>query len=219
MRRFLLGLLTGLLAAVLLLGGGVAALVLSVPQADPPSGPPPVAIPGAPTRLEPGQTWLSQVTLDSASVLTGDGPLTDVRAAGREVSLTQQGLTAGTLTVDAVLPFSAAASQVGDGIVLYAAGSGRAGLRRTVTLLGRDLPVTATGTVRAQDGLLVIEPETVDLGGPALLDAAASAAVRRLVTVRQRVEGLPQGMRLTRVEVVAGGFRVHLEGSRIALVS
>jgi hypothetical protein len=65
----------------------------------------------------------------------------------------------------------------------------------------------------------VIEPETVDLGGPDLLDSAASEAVRRLVTVRQQVEGLPQGMRLTRVEVVAGGFRVHLEGRRIALVS
>ena len=219
MRRFLLGLLTGLLAAALLLGGGVAALVLSVPQDEPPPGPPPVAIPGAPSRLDQGQTWLSTVTLDSAAVLTGDGPLTQVRATGREVSLTKDGLTAGSLAIDAVLPFSAAASQVGDGVVLYDAGSGRAGLRRTLTLLGRDVPVTATGTVRAEDGLLVIEPETVDLGGPDLLNAAASAAVRQLVTVRQQVEGLPQGMRLTRVEVVADGFRVHLEGRRISLVS
>ncbi len=218
MRRFLAGLLTGLLAAALLLGAAVAALVLSVPQDQPPASAPPVAIPGAPSRLERGQTFLSNVSLDSAAVLTGDGPLTDVRATGREVSLTRDGLTAGSLAIDAVLPFSAAAAQVDDGVVLYAAGSGRAGLRRTVTLLGRDLPVTATGTVRAEDGLLVIEPQTVDLGGPDLLDDAASAAVRRLVTVRQQVEGLPQGMRLTRVEVVAGGFRVHLEGTRIALV-
>lgn len=219
MRRFLLGLLTGLLAAALLLAAGVAALVLSVPHDDPPPSPPPVAIPGAPTRLGQGQTWLSTVALDSAAVLTADGPLTDVRATGREVSLTERGLTAGSLTIDAVLPFASAGAQVGDGVVLYAAGSGHAGLRRTVTLLGRDVPVTATGTVRAEDGLLVIEPETVDLGGPDLLNTAASAAVRRLVTVRQQVEGLPQGMRLTSVEVVAGGFRVHLEGRRIALVS
>lgn len=218
MRRFLLGLLTGLLVAVLLLGAGVAALVIAVPQDDPPPNAPPVAIPGAPSRIERGQTWLSDVSLDSASVLTADGALTEVRATGREVSLTDGGLTAGTLTIDAVLPFASAAEQVGDGVVLYAAGSGRAGVRRTVTLFGRDVPVTATGTVRAEDGLLVIEPETVDLGGPGLLDDAASAAVRRLVTVRQQVEGLPQGMRLTRVEVVAGGFRVHLEGRRISLV-
>jgi hypothetical protein len=219
MRRFLLGLLTGLLAAVILLGTGVAALVLSVPQDEPPPSAPPVAIPGAPSRLEHGQTYLSDVALDSAAVLTADGPLAEVRATGREVSLSDDGLTAGSLTIDAVLPFAAAAAQVGDGVVLYAAGSGRAGLRRTVTLLGRDVPVTATGTVRAEDGLLVIEPESVDLGGPDLLDDAASAAVRRLVTVRQQVEGLPQGMRLTRVEVMAGGFRVHLEGRRISLVS
>lgn len=219
MRRFLLGLLTGLLAAVLLLGAGVAALALSVPQDEPPPSAPPVAIPGAPSRIARGQTWLSTVALDSAAVLTADGPLTDVRATGREVSLTEAGLTAGSLTIDAVLPFASAGAQVGDGVVLYAAGSGRAGLRRTVTLLGRDVPVVATGTVRAEDGLLVIEPETVDLGGPSLLNTAASAAVRQLVTVRQRVEGLPQGMRLTSVEVVNGGFRVHLEGRRIALVS
>ena len=219
MRRFLLGLLTGLLAAAILLVAGVGALVLSVPQDEPPPSPPPMAIPGAPSRLEPGQTYLSDVVLDSAAVLTADGPLADVRATGREVSLSDDGLTAGSLTIDAVLPFSSAAAQVGDRVVLYAAGSGRAGLRRTVTLLGRDVPVTATGTVRAEDGLLVIEPESVDLGGPDLLDDAASAAVRRLVTIRQQVEGLPQGMRLTRVEVIAGGFRVHLEGRRISLLS
>lgn len=218
MRTFLLGLLTGLLAAVLVLAG-LTALVLDVPQDEPPPSAPPVAIPGAPSRLEPGQTWLSTAVLDSAAVLTEDGPLTDVRATGRDVSLTRDGLTAGSLTIDAVLPFASAGTQVGDGVVLYAAGSGRAGLRRTVSLLGREVPVTATGTVRAEDGLLVVEPETVDLGGPDLLDSAASAAVRRLVTIRQQVEGLPQGMRLTRVEVVSGGFRLHLEGRRISLVS
>ena len=98
----------------------------------------------------------------------------------------------------------------------------RARVRRVcaarVTVLGRDVAVSATGTVRAEDGLLVIEPQTVDLGGPDLLDDALSATVRRLVTIRQQVEGLPQGMRLTRVEVSATGFRVHLEGSRISLV-
>lgn len=218
MRTFLLGLLTGLLAAALVVAGLIAS-VLALPQDEPPPSAPPVAIPGAPTRLEPGQTWLSAVVLDSTAVLTQDGQLRDVRATGRDVSLTNDGLTAGSLTIDAVLPFTSAADQVGDGVVLYAAGSGRAGLRRTVSLLGRDVPVTATGTVRVEDGLLVIEPETVDLGGPDFLDSAASAAVRRLVTVRQQVEGLPQGMRLTRVEVVSTGFRVHLEGRRIALVS
>lgn len=219
MRTFLLGLLTGLLAAVLVVVAGLTALVLSVPQDEPPPSAPPVAIPGAPSRLEEGQTWLSTAVVDSAAVLTKDGPLTDVRATGRDVSLTSDGLTAGSLTIDAVLPFASVETQVGEGVVLYAAGSGRAGLRRTVSLLGREVRVTATGTVRAEDGLLVVEPETVDLGGPDLLDSAASAAVRRLVTIRQQVEGLPQGMRLTRVEVVSGGFRLHLEGRRISLVS
>ena len=40
---------------------------------------------------------------------------------------------------------------------------------------------------------------------------------RRLVTVRHAVQGLPQGMRLTGVSVVDGGFRAHLEGSGLVL--
>jgi hypothetical protein len=90
-------------------------------------------------------------------------------------------------------------------------------VRRTASFLGRTVVVRATGTVTADRGQLVIEPETVDLGGPGWLDAGLSAAARRLVTVRHAVQGLPKGMRLTRVSVVDGGFRAHLEGSGVVL--
>ena len=59
-----------------------------------------------------------------------------------------------------------------------------AGVRREASLFGRQVTVQATGTVSAVDGQLVIEPETVDLGGPDLVDGALSAAARRLVTIR-----------------------------------
>ena len=65
----------------------------------------------------------------------------------------------------------------------------------------------------------MIEPETVDLGGPDLVDGALSAAARRLVTIRHTVEGLPDGMRLVRVTVTDNGFRALLEGSNVALAS
>lgn len=217
MRRFLLGVVTGVVAVAV-------ALVAVVLAASQPGGataspaPSATATAGAPPRdLRAGETWLETVELDSRSVLTPDGPFRDVRAAGSDVRMSEQGLRAGTLRLDATLPFDAAARQIGPDVQLYAAGAGRAGVRRTASFLGRTVVVRATGTVTADRGQLVIEPETVDLGGPGWLDAGLSAAARRLVTVRHAVQGLPKGMRLTRVSVVDGGFRAHLEGSGVVL--
>jgi hypothetical protein len=39
------------------------------------------------------------------------------------------------------------------------------------------------------------------------------------VTIRHTVEGLPEGMRLTRVTVSDNGFRATLEGSNVTLAS
>lgn len=219
MRRFLLGVVTGVVAVAVAL----VAVVLAASQpggatASPAPSATATATAGAPPRdLRAGETWLETVELDSRSVLTPDGPFRDVRATGSDVRMSEQGLQAGTLRLDATLPFDAAARQIGQGVQLYAAGAGRAGVRRTASFLGRTVVVRATGTVIADRGQLVIEPETVDLGGPGWLDAGLSAAARRLVTVRHAVQGLPKGMRLTRVSVVDGGFRAHLEGSGVVL--
>ncbi|WP_177180248.1 LmeA family phospholipid-binding protein [Pedococcus cremeus] len=221
MRTFLLGLVTGVLAVVV----GLAAVVLVAADPGRPgaAGVPPQPgatsrpLPSPPTDLRRGETWLQAVVLDSSAVLTSDGGFRDVHATGQDVRMTSSGLRAGTLRLVATLPFDAAARQVGRGVQLYAAGGGKAGVRRTTTLLGRQVQVRATGTVRAVGGQLVIEPETVDLGGPEVLDAALSATVRRLVTIRHTVQGLPAGMRLTHVEVTDGGFRATLDGTGVVL--
>ena len=171
----------------------------------------------APTDLADGETWLGDVRLTSADVVTADGGLSDVTAMGSDVSLTPDGLRAGVLDIDATLPFDTAAAQIGGGVSLFAAGSGLAGLRRRVSVLGRDVDVRATGTVRAVDGRLVIEPGTIDLDGPDWLDSAASALVRQLVTIRHTVEGVPDGMALTSVSVQPGGFHAHLRGAGVAI--
>ena len=155
--------------------------------------------------------------LTSADVVTADGGLSDVTAVGSGVTLTADGLRAGRLDLDATLPFDTAAAQIGGGVSLYAASSGRAGLRREVSVLGREVEVRASGTVKAVDGRLVIEPETIDLDGPDWLDSAASSIVRRLVTIRHTVEGVPDGMALTSVSVQPDGFRAHLRGEGVAI--
>ncbi len=216
MRNFLLGVATTL---VLTVAGGVG-IIASIGRSDPGVTASPSASPSRadrPQTLARGETWLGDVSLSSGDVLTDGGNFLDVVAKGKGITLTDQGIRAVRLDLDATLPWAAASAQVGQGVTLYAAGPGRAGLSRTVTLLGQDVPVKATGAVRAENGLLVIEPDTVDLQGPDWLDVTASALVRSLVTIRQQVHGVPDGMRLTSVTVIDTGFRATLVGSDVAI--
>ncbi|WP_404381076.1 DUF2993 domain-containing protein [Knoellia locipacati] len=218
MKQFVLGAASMLVALVLAL----VALLWSV--GSPGSGadvPTPTvsasARPSAPADLGRGETWLGDVRLTSAQVVTTDGGLRDVTAVGSGITLTSEGLRADRLDIDATLPYESAATQIGGGVTLFAAEDGLAGLRRRVSVLGRDVEVRATGAVRAQGGQLVIEPETIDLDGPDWLDTAASSVVRQLVTIRHTIEGVPEGMALTSVSVQAGGFRAHLRGAGVTV--
>jgi hypothetical protein len=180
---------------------------------------PPAATPTPPTDLAEGDTWLEEVDLTSVAVVTADGALKDVHAVGSDVRLGNRGLVAGRLWIDATLPFATAAAQVGKGVTLYAAGNGRAGIRETLTLLGRRVPVSAIGRVSADRGELLIEPEQIDLGGPSWLDSGLSALARAAVTIRQPIHGVPEGMQLTRVSVTDAGFQAHLEGVGIRIAA
>jgi hypothetical protein len=71
--------------------------------------------------------------------------------------------------------------------------------------------------VSADGGQLLIEPETVDLGGPGFVNAAASTLARSLVTIRQDVAGVPEGMTLTAGEVTAEGVDAQLNGTDVVI--
>lgn len=218
MRTFLLGILVGLLLVVL--GAGALLVAISHPRGSvAPSVPSARASLTPPSDLRKGETWLRTAVLDSSAVVTTAGGFQDIHATASDVRMTSRGLRVGALAIDATLPFETAARQVGGGVQLYAAGGGLAGVRRPTELLGRTVLLQATGEVTAQRGQLVIDPQTVDLGGPSSLNTLLSAAARTLVTIRHTVQGLPAGMRLTRVSVGPNGFRVHLEGAAVALSS
>ena len=218
MKHFLLGVGTtlavlalGLLALVLTLGSGGGAV--DAPPAPTASGP----AARAPADLGTNETWLGSVDLSSADVVSADGDLVDVRASGTGVRFSPNGLRADRLDLDATVPFGTVAAQVGPDVTIYSAGGGLAGIERTVTILGRDIPVEATGSVTADGGRLLIEPDTVDLGGPSFIDSAASALARSLVTIRQPVPGVPEGMALTDVEVTDAGFAASLAGTDVTI--
>lgn len=217
MRQFLAGMVTMLLVIVLAL----AALLITLGQpgdtvSQAPLGPG-VQPSTAPSDLGPDETWLGDVDLSSSSLVTPAGALRDVQAVGTNVRVTDSGLRVGQVVLDATLPFETAAEQIGSGVELYDAGGGLAGIRRTGSVLGIEMTVSATGRVTAENGNLVIEPQNVETSLPGLIDGAISAAARRLVTIRQSVEGLPEGLRLTDVSVAANGFPATLEGTDVLI--
>ena len=221
MKNFLLGVgatlaVIALVLVVLVFSLGSGASSATGSTASPrPTGSATVA--QQPADLKEDETWLGAVDLRSQDVVSAKGSLVDVVAKGSGVRFSQKGLQAQTLDIDATIPFTTVAEQVGQGVTVYDAGNGKTGVERQVTILGRDVTLKATGTVTADGGQLLIEPETVDLGGPSFLDAAASTLARSLATIRQDVPGVPTGMSLTAVEVTPQGFDAQLSGTNVVV--
>jgi hypothetical protein len=191
--------------------GGTAPVPTStaVPERPPGGGPP--------SGLNREDVWLADVVLDAGTVVGAGSTLSDVRAVGSEVVTGPGGLVAKRLTVDATVPFDVVANELGGGTVVRAGDGGHAVVIRTVEALGRELAVTATGTVEVEAGKVVVEPRSIDFGGPDFLSDAAAAAVRGLVTIEHNVEGLPDGLVLQDVAVQGDGFRVNLRGEDVEL--
>lgn len=194
-------------------GGGEASPVPSptVGAERPPSEEPPA-------DLREDEVWLADLRLDAGTVVTSGSTLRDVRAVGQDVVTGPDGLIAARLTVDATVPFEAIADELGDGTEVRAADDGQATVVRTVEALGRELRVTATGTVEVEAGRLVMEPRSIDVGGPDFLSDAIAAVVRRFVTIEHNIEGLPEGLVLQDVAVRSDGFRANLLGEDVNLV-
>jgi hypothetical protein len=220
-KNFLLG--VGVTLAVLALG--LMALVLSLDSGASgtggalaaPSSSPQATLAQQPADLADDETWLGAVELRSQDVVSAKGDLVDVVATGSGVRFSQGGLTAQQLDIDATIPFATVADQVGQDVTIYDAGNGRTGVERQVVILGQDLTLKATGTVSADGGQLLIEPETIDLGGPSFINAAASTLARSLATIRQDVAGVPEGMSLTAVQVTPEGFDAQLNGTDVVI--
>lgn len=186
------------------------------PLAD--DAPPPAAEPAEPTATAApapvGEEQLSFDRLDGSggTLVSADAQLEDVRLTARDVSIHGSGLTMGEVTVDGVVPFDVVAAQIGPGVHVEAAGDGRARITRSAEVLGQQVPLSATGRVQAVGGNVVVEPTTVEVGGPQWLEELLGRTARSLVTISHPVEGLPEGLRLDDVDVGDTGFQVHLSG-------
>ena len=137
--------------------------------------------------------WLDDLALDADTVVLPDSTLRDVAVTAQGVRTGPDGLVATAMVVDATVPFDVVAEQIGGDSVVRAGEGSEAVVERTVEVAGRSFRVVATGSVEIVDGLLVVEPRTIDLGGPAFLSGLLGSVARGLVTIEHEVEGLPTG--------------------------
>lgn len=193
-------------------GGGEAG-----PAPSPTSGTERPPSPEPPAGLRDDDVWFADLALDAGTVVTAGSVLRDVRAVGRNVVATPDGLVAERLAVDATVPFEVVAEELGERAVVRAADDGQAEVVRTVEALGREVRVVATGTVEVEAGRLVLEPRSIDIGGPDFLADTLGAVVRKLVTIEHDIEGLPEGLVLQDVSVRGDGFRASLQGDDVTL--
>ncbi|OAE01731.1 LmeA family phospholipid-binding protein [Arthrobacter sp. OY3WO11] len=190
----------------------------AAPAPTPTAGAEPTAGAGPPADLRGDEVWLADLALDAGTVAIAGSLLHHVSAVGQGVVTGPGGMVAERLAVDATVPFDVVAGELGGGTVVRAADDGQVLVVRTVEALGRELRVNATGTVRVDAGRLVVEPRSIDFGGPGFLSDSVGAAVRRLVTIEHSIEGLPEGLVLQDIAVQGDGFRARLSGEDVRLV-
>lgn len=171
-----------------------------------------------PTDLREGEAWFAELDLDAWTMVAAGSELRDVTALGQDVVTSPDAIVAERMSVEATVPFEVVMDQVGEGVVIAAAADGQATVVRTVEVQGRELTVTATGTVEAVAGRLLLEPQSVDVGGLESVSEEVADVVRRLVTIEHDVEGLPEGLVLEDVAVQGDGFRVRLRGEDVEIV-
>lgn len=179
----------------------------------------PTTAPTPPPNLAEDEVWLGDISLNASSVVAAGTPLLDVVGFGTDVTSGPDGLVARHLDLTATVPFHVVAAQIGPSTTLSAAGGGEARIHTWVEAWGRQLSVAATGNVTVVAGKLVMEPTSIDIGAPDFISELLGDLVRELITIEYAIEGLPDGVVLQSVTVMDDGFRAHLTGDNIRLVS
>ena len=197
----------------------VAALaaVVGLGAAAPGASPDPPTTPRASVSSDGTRLTFERLEGSGGVLTSPQGRVEDLELSARDVVVAGSTMTMGTATVDGVVPFTLVADEIGPGTTVTAIGQGQARVTRTVEVLGRRLGISATGRVDVEDGAVVVDPVSVETGGPQWLEGFIARTAGRFVALRHDVEGLPEGLELQRASVADDGIRVQLTGEDVVL--
>ncbi|CAL9519075.1 DUF2993 domain-containing protein [Streptomyces sp. Tu 3180] len=198
---------------------------------------PDVSIKGFPflTQVAGGSLDEVQVGIEGYEAATGDGAqrirIDDLRADMRGVEFSGDfgsavaGSATGTATVayDELLKTAKSdATQVAPGVTaeivgLSDGGNGKIKVEVKATVLGTELPEP----VSVLSSVTVVDGDTVRVKADALPEFGgveiAESRVRRITDFEQRIDGLPGGIRLDKVEAARDGVDITVKGSDVRL--
>jgi hypothetical protein len=222
---FLLLLVLGLLVVVDRVGVGIAEdrVATQVAQRGGLAGPPEVDITGFPFLTQALRGEYRDVRLQLTAEQLGQpaGTHADVSLRGVRVPLSDvlsgsvQQIPVDRVDGTATISYALLAQQLGGDTVLTQEGDGIRVTRR-VEVLGTELPLTATGTVRLEGGDVVIDVGDASAGSLQVPDAVLRRAAG-LLDLRYPVPALPFGLQLTSAVPAADGVDVRVEATDTVL--
>jgi hypothetical protein len=222
---FLLLLVLGLLVVVDRVGVGIAEdrVATQVAQRGGLAGPPEVDITGFPFLTQALRGEYRDVRLQLTAEQLGQpaGTHADVSLRGVHVPLSDvlsgsvQQIPVDRVDGTATISYALLAQQLGGDTVLAQEGDGIRVTRR-VEVLGTEVPLTATGTVRLEGGDVVIDVGDASAGSLQVPDAVLRRAAG-LLDLRYPVPALPFGLQLTSAVPAADGVDVRVEATDTVL--
>lgn len=218
MKSFVIGVTVGILLSLAALI--TALLLVSTPATGDVAQPPAVAksaVTAPTTNTAVDATHLGESKLTAATLATTAGTLRNVTAQGIGIRVQGSTIHAEAMTVTATVTYDQVADHFGPGTTVRYHSTDQLRVERQVNVLGRLVPVAATGTMTLDEGDLIVTPTEINLGGPQWLDAITTDVVKEFVTSRQPIDGLPPGLKLTKVTATSDGLDVTLAGKNVQL--
>jgi LmeA-like phospholipid-binding len=159
-----------------------------------------------------------QVSASAAEI--GTGRAEHVSGTAQDVTVPSSGpAMAGQLSAKGTIAYAEVLRQVNQpGLQLSNAGKGQVELRRDVSVLGRTYSAVARGRVKGDGDRLLITPTSVQLAGGGAIDAQLSNLIKDRFTLGYRIRGLPDGLKIERINPTGDGFVVSVAGRNVALV-
>jgi LmeA-like phospholipid-binding len=144
-----------------------------------------------------------------------------VSATATDVDVPSGGdVTVATITARGTISYAEVLAQVGqDGLRLSRASSDEVRLRRSVTVLGQTVGVSARGRIEPSGRSITVVPRGFELEGGGAVSPALAASLTDQFSLSYAVRGLPRGMRIDTITPAADGFVVTLSGRDVRLSS
>lgn len=160
-----------------------------------------------------------ETALTADTVVTEKGPLRNLKVNGDDITVEKDHTTAKKISVNVTIPYPTLSNYFPSDATVNYVNDGELAVETKLSILGRELTVTADCTLAAEDGLLAITPQTINTSAPDWLDRQISALVRSQLTIRRNIEGLPDGLNVTDADVTPTGLNISLQGENVKLAT